>query len=390
LKNLQNTSFLSAVYGKMNMVCFEGDIFMKKIVPIIIPSYEPDDRLDDLLEILVREKIGPVILVNDGSDEKYKAHFEKARELIAPQGGIVLEHEENYGKGRALKTAFLYCLNKYSEMVGVVTADSDGQHTPKCIRKVIDALRQNENSLILGVRDFDVEGVPTKSRMGNKLTAKVFKFFTGLSISDTQTGLRGIPTAFMKELLDVKGDRFEFETQMLVETKDRYEITEVKIETVYDSKENHTTHFNPFKDSIRIYKIFGYMFLKFLVSSLSSCVLDLGLFAMFCSLNRTSLSGVSYVFVSTVEARVISATYNFLVNYIFVFKSDENKIKALLKYASLAVVQMILSAVLTSGLVFVFGKRIEVVWKAIVDVLLFFISYYIQHEFVYRTRRGLD
>ena len=177
---------------------------------------------------------------------------------------------------------------------------------------------------------------------------------------------------------------------MLVETKELYEIEEVEIETVYDSKENHTTHFNPLKDSIRIYKIFGHIFLKFLVSSLSSCLLDLGLFALFCGINKSYLSGVSYVFIAAVEARVISATYNFLINYVFVFKSEENKLKALMKYASLAVVQMLLSAVLTTLLTYILGESLEVVWKAIVDVLLFFVSYYIQHEFVYRARRSVE
>lgn len=363
---------------------------MSREIPIIIPSYEPDDRLDDLLQVLAMEKLGPVIVVNDGSDERYRNHFDKAREIIEPLGGAVIEHDMNYGKGKALRTAFSYCLEKYPDMLGVVTADSDGQHTPACIEKVMNALREHQNSLVLGVRNFDAEGVPSKSRMGNKLTVKVFKFFTGLSISDTQTGLRGIPTQFVRELMPVKGDRFEFETQMLIETKDRYDIEEVEIETVYDSKENHTTHFNPLKDSIRIYKIFGHMFLKFLVSSLSSCLLDLGLFALFCGINKGYLHGLSYVFIATVEARVISATYNFLINYVFVFKSEENKLKALMKYASLAVVQMVLSAMLTTMLTYVLGEYLEVVWKAIVDVLLFFVSYYIQHEFVYRARRSVE
>ncbi|MCR4782517.1 MAG: bifunctional glycosyltransferase family 2/GtrA family protein [Lachnospiraceae bacterium] len=360
---------------------------MNNLIPIIIPSYEPDERLIDLLEDLVKREISPVIIVNDGSDEKYDEYFVRAKNIISSQGGVILKHDINRGKGKALKTAFSYCLENYPDMIGVITADSDGQHTPDCILKVKNSLIENPNSLILGVRDFDDKSVPRNSRLGNKITVKVFKFFTGLSISDTQTGLRGISKEFMNELLFVPGDRFEFETKMLVETKDKYDIEEVEIKTVYDSVENHTTHFDPFKDSIRIYKIFGAMFLKFLVSSLSSCVIDILLFAIFCQVNESLFSGVYDVFISAIEARVISATYNFLINYIFVFRSKESRTLAMVKYALLAAIQMFISATATAGLVYLTAESLEVVMKVIVDVTLFFISYYIQHEFVYRSRR---
>ena len=140
-----------------------------KIVPIIIPTYEPDERLPELLKNLNDQNIGPVIIVNDGSSEQYDPIFEEAEELIKKFSGELLAHEVNKGKGRALKTAFDYVLSHYLDAVGVVTADSDGQHTPKNINEVIQALIQNENKLVLGVRKFDGAGIPWKSRFGNLL-----------------------------------------------------------------------------------------------------------------------------------------------------------------------------------------------------------------------------
>ena len=360
---------------------------MGSLVPIVIPSYEPDERLIDLLEELDEKNIAPVVLLNDGSDSSYDEIFDRAKEIISKKGGVYLEHEVNMGKGKGLKDAFSYILTNMPEAIGCVTADSDGQHTPDCIRAIVDKLIKCPNKLILGVRDFDDPGVPRKSRLGNKITVKVFKFFTGLSISDTQTGLRGISRDFMKDLLKTKGDRFEYETRMLIETKDKVGIEEVTIETVYDSKENHTTHFNPVKDSIRIYKIFGAMFLRFMFSSLSSSVVDILLFALFCKLNAGIYPGEWDVFASGVEARIISATYNFLVNYVFVFKSKERKRSAVLKYVLLAICQGLTSAGIVTGLVVLTSEAFEVVIKIIVDVTLFFLSYYIQREFVYRSRK---
>lgn len=120
----------------------------------------------------------------------------------------------------------------------------------------MEELKNTPDSLILGVRSFKGKDIPWKSRIGNTLTRKVFSYITGIYISDTQTGLRGIPKTFIYELLDIPGERFEFETQMLIETVGKYKIKEVEIETVYDSKTNHQTHFNPLLDSIKIYKIF--------------------------------------------------------------------------------------------------------------------------------------
>ena len=353
------------------------------MIPIVIPSYEPDERFPAILKDIEQSGLGPVVVVDDGSGSDYDHFFAEAEELVKERGGVVLHHDGNKGKGRALKTAFSYILENMPEAVGCVTADSDGQHSVECIRKCMDALTEHPDSLILGVRDFSGEDVPFKSRAGNNITIHVCSYLCGVKVSDTQTGLRGINTSFMRELLDVNGERFEFETRMLIATKDKYPIFEVPIKTIYDSKENHQTHFNPVKDSIRIYKIFGVIFAKFLFSSLSSCVIDLALFWVFCKLFVDMFDSAIYVTAATVAARVISATYNYLVNYLFVFKSGKSHKSSFPKYVSLAVAQMSLSAGLVTLLVWLVPGLPELVFKIPVDIILFMLSYYIQRRFVY-------
>lgn len=351
-------------------------------IPVIIPSLEPDERLSELLRRLAENGIGPIVLLDDGSGLQYQPIFERAREQYHC---IVLRHAVNLGKGRALKDAFNFCLNTWPDLIGCITADSDGQHTPESISKCTEALRVNPNDLILGVRNFDAEGVPDKSRIGNKVTRKVCRYLCGVSVTDTQTGLRGIPKEFMKDLMVVPGERFEFETRMLIETKDRYRITEIPIETVYDSKENHASHFDPFRDSIRIYRIFGGMFGRYVFSSLSSSVLDLLLFSVFCGALAGMKGSLAYISVATVLARVISAIYNYLVNYSLVFKSRSGRKTSLLKYALLAAIQMLCSAALVTLGMMILGDVPELMVKIPVDMALFFISYAIQREFVYRS-----
>ena len=254
---------------------------MTKTVPIVIPSYEPDERLITLLNDFVKEDMAPVIIVNDGSGTEYDEIFARAEKLIEGNGGKLISYRPNKGKGRALKTAFSYIAENMPDALGCVTADSDGQHTPGCIASIMDAFRKEPENLILGVRTFDGEDIPWKSRFGNNLTIKVFSYVSGTKVSDTQTGLRGLPFDFMKDMIDCKGERFEYETQMLLECAGRIKITEVPIKTVYDSKENHQTHFDPFKDSIRIYRILGKKFIKYIFASLTSFVIDIILFTVF-------------------------------------------------------------------------------------------------------------
>ncbi len=353
------------------------------MIPVVIPSYEPDERFPAILQDLKQAGLGPVVVVDDGSGEDYNGFFEQAEELVKPLGGVVLHHEVNKGKGRALKTAFTYILENMPEATGCITADSDGQHSVECIKKCMDALKENPDSLILGVRDFSGEDVPFKSRAGNTLTVKVFGYLCGLKVSDTQTGLRGISRDFMKELLDVEGERFEFETRMLVVTKDKYKIVEVPIKTIYDSKENHQTHFNPVKDSIRIYKIFGIIFAKFMFASLSSAAIDLVLFHVFCKLFILFIDTAIYAALATVAARVLSALYNYLINYKFVFSSGKQHSTSFPRYVLLAVIQMSLSAVLVTLFVALFPAVPEIGFKIPVDIVLFLASYYVQRRFIY-------
>ena len=350
---------------------------MGKIIPIVIPAYEPDDKLIGLMDNLVAAGFSPIVVVNDGSDkETYGRIFDEVKN----RGAIVLEHEVNRGKGRALKTAFEYCLNEFEDMLGVITADSDGQHTAPDIKKCMDALRQDPKSLVLGVRNFDESGIPARSVFGNKTTSRVMKLLTGLRISDTQTGLRGIPSGFMKYLLTEKGERFEFETNMLLDTKDLgIRIVEVPIETIY-LEENKSSHFNPVKDSIRIYAVF----LKFLFSSLSSAVVDIVLFTIFCSLFMNVTVAIGYIMLSTILARMISAVYNFMINYKVVFKGKGSRKRAAVKYVILAVFIMLSSGLLVSGLHAVLPGVPEPVIKIPVDALLFIVSFYMQREVVYK------
>ncbi len=113
---------------------------------------------------------------------------------------------------------------------------------------------EEKNKVILGCRDFDLPGVPARSVAGNKTTSRMFRLY-GITLSDTQTGLRAIPKRFLSLFTAIEGERFEYETNMLLKMKRRgIAFLEQPIETVYED-ENAGSHYNAVKDSWRIFRI---------------------------------------------------------------------------------------------------------------------------------------
>lgn len=351
------------------------------LIPVIIPSYQPDAKLLKLVQNLEEAAVSPVIVIDDGSlGEEYQCIFMQIEDY-KDKGFYVLHHDINMGKGRALKTAFNFCLNRFPEMIGCVTIDSDGQHTVADMTACRDKLCENPDALILGVRDFSKhnDNIPARSSFGNRCTSAVMKLLTGVAVNDTQTGLRAIPASFMMKLLNEKGERFEFETNMLLDTKENnIRIIEVPINTIY-IEGNTSSHFHPIRDSLRIYALF----FKFIISSGSSSLIDIFLFWAFSTIMlHTGFSGKWYIMAATVMARIISSVYNFVVNYKVVFKSNKKKREAVVKYFVLAACIMIASGVLVTFFTRVTGGN-RIVVKVIVDCLLFIVSFFAQREFVY-------
>ena len=217
---------------------------MDEIV-ILIPAFEPDEvRLPELVRQL-RRTFRHLVLVDDGST-KGKAAFESVRAEV----DAVLVHEVNRGKGAALKTGFAWIRAHLPDAKGVVTADADGQHAPTDIVRVAEATVGHPDGLVLGVRAF-VGNVPLRSRFGNWWSRWLFRLLTGLPIQDTQTGLRGIPASLLPRMLEIPGDRYEYELRMLVDAR-RHPAPprQLPIETIYIN-ENASSHFRPFTDTVR-------------------------------------------------------------------------------------------------------------------------------------------
>ena len=345
-------------------------------IVIIIPAYKPDEEI--MIEFIekVKKHFNNIVVVNDGSGEKYDEFFAK----MQSQGIPVLKHYINLGKGRSIKTAFNYVLNNYENIIGVITADCDGQHYIEDIIKCANKLKENPSKLIIGTRNFDEKQVPFRSRFGNKMTRGIFGTFVGIKISDTQSGLRAFGKQTMTKFLNTSGERYEYETNMLIECKENeIQIEEVPISTVY-IRNNSLSHFDAIKDSFRIYKLF----IKYIISALSSFLLDILLYALIVNLlPKINIGIITEIVIASIIARIISSIYNFGVNSKVVFKS-RNK-KSLTKYFILVILQMFISAFSVSA-IFKITRINSTLIKVIVDTIIFVVNFVIQREWVFKNK----
>ncbi len=353
-------------------------------ISIVLPSLDPDEKLITVINGLLEYGFTHIILVNDGNKPENLHYFEEAAAHPEVQ---LLHHSVNRGKGAALKTAFTWFLENRPHAAGVVTVDGDNQHHPEDTRACCEQMLKTGH-LVLGVRDFDQPDVPFKSRNGNKITSAVFKIFVGMTISDTQTGLRAIPKRHLQLLTGITGDRFEYETNMLLAMKThRIAFDEVKIRTVY-IEENKSSHFRAFRDSWRIYKLILAHFFKYTLSSLVSSVVDEGLFVLLTWLLQRTLEDPLLTAIPFLVARGLSSLMNFFINQRLVFGTRGNTARAMGKYFALAIPQAAAHLLLTYGVYLLFGIPADATFLrgliyAMVMIALFFASFMIQQRWVF-------
>lgn len=354
---------------------------MLEKVCIIIPSLDPDEKLIFTIEGLKKAGFSRFVVVNDGSDNEHLKFFPKPDDNIT-----LISYRKNRGKGHALKFAFNYIYENLKDIDCVVAIDGDGQHHPDdVVNCALECINSGLEKVVLGCRNFNLSNVPRRSRFGNKTTSFFFRFLCGMKISDTQTGLRAIPFPLLPTLITVKGERFEYETNMLLKFKQLdIPFTEVPIETLY-FEDNKGSHFNIIRDSFSVY---GFI-LTYVFSSMFSFVIDMLIF-FFVNLYGKQFLGVSTILAATIIARAVSSVVNFNINRKRVFDAHMPLAKTIFRYYSIVIPQMLLSAgiVYFLSIVILSSAGLNTLFKLFTDMFLFFISYRFQQGWVFSDRKA--
>ncbi len=350
----------------------------KRKLTVIIPAYEPPDSFVSYAEA-VSGQADLLIVVNDGSGSAFASVFDIIKLLPKTK---VIEYPVNRGKGYALKQAFSYCENNCSGDDIIITADCDGQHSIEDVVRLYREAAVNPDSLIIGSRDFTKPNVPKRSRLGNKQMRRLLRFLYGVKIYDTQSGLRGFTVKTARKILKVSGNRFDYETGVLIYAKKNgIPLRELPVETIYPEKpENHVSHFKTFSDSVLVISIIIRNLGFYILSSVLAGIADIVIFTLLSQVILPEKNPL-YSLVATVSARIASSVVNFLLNNKLVFKGSTGC--SVLRYYLLWTVNLGCSY----GNVCLFGHYFGlpvVPVKIIGDLCLALASYQIQRIWVFK------
>lgn len=339
---------------------------MKHIV--LIPAYCPSGKLTELVRDADEAGL-QCLIINDGSGKDYDSVF---NELAGH--AVILHHEQNRGKGAALKTGMRWISEHEPDSI-VICADADGQHLIEDIRRCAEAAEREPEHFILGVRSFEKKNMPARSWYGNKITETVFRLTSGVHIRDTQSGLRAFHAGMIPMLAEAYGERYEYEmNQLLFCTRTGIDMVEIPITTVYEGN-NEVSHFHVFRDSFRIYA----QILKFSLSSLLSFVIDVVLFGILNPLFAFE-GGIA---AANVIARVFSASFNYEVNRSAVFNDHTGRRQSFLRYFILAAFILLCN---TCILYLLSRAGIKALYaKLMTEACLFVFSFIIQNRYVFNN-----
>lgn len=341
----------------------------------VIPAYNPDDKLFEVINNIQNVSNNKIFIIDDGSDQEKQYIFDKLQTKEYCKNIYFLRHAINLGKGAALKTIFNHILVNFPNIDGVVTLDSDGQHSILDCIKVLEELKKNDNALVLGYREFSRD-IPLKSYIGNNISKFIYRIILGRSLKDTQTGLRGLSKSFMKRCLSIKSNRFEFETEQLAiatNPKSEINIIEIPIKTIY-IENNRASSFRPLVDSFKIYFIlFRYGFSSVITGLVDFIVFTIALYFgsnIFSAnmISRTFALGVQFVLLDKFVFQTKTTLINFTLFCCYVYAMG-----AISAWAQISTIESL--EITTSSA------------KIIIETILFFVNFAFLRLYIF-TKKG--
>ena len=346
---------------------------------IVIPAYCPAPSLVDYVAQLLSVQNGPVTVVDDGSGGDYTAVFAALEPL---KGCTVLHHTQNRGKVAAIKTAVAWYREHAQNLDGIITADCDGQHAVSDVVRMAQALEESPQALVLGTRTFG-PGTPRRSSAGNHVISWVMNALYGIDLTDTQTGLRGLPNRLMSTLETLAGDRYEYELNMLIEANRRcVPFVLVPIETIYFDN-NAGSHYRTVIDTLHIVALLSRGLIQYGLSSALSAAVDVVSYAVLVKLVLLALPFTPRLVIAAVAARAVSSVVNYSCNRRLPYVQNARVTSTMPRYYVLWAFQLAASIGLVA-LLYQAGVD-ELLAKLLVDLGLAIASYQVQMRWVFRV-----
>ena len=275
----------------------------------ILPAYNNELCISSII-LSSKKYVDRVIVVDDGSTD----NTAKIAELAGAQ---LIRHHYNKGKGTALKTGFEAA--KGSEII--VTLDSDGQHNPEEIPKLISPIINGEADIVNGSRyiNRNKKNIPLYMHIGRLILNKITNLNSKLDIRDSQSGFRAFARytlpAFRFSSID-----FGIESEMLMDAANAgLRIKEVKIsagDNVDNYTETHVGHsfevLKRFINDLQFQRYLFYFALPGVLITLVGIILGFIFFGDYLARSSPIVTPASYSLASTIFAMMMTMMGGFL------------------------------------------------------------------------------
>tara|TARA_S200000501_G_scaffold37297_2_gene30775 strand:+ start:11734 stop:12396 length:663 start_codon:yes stop_codon:yes gene_type:complete len=206
---------------------------------ILIPSYNSNKQLDQLIKKIKDKLNNQIIVVDDGSPNPIKINYNDIS---------LIQNEDNMGKGLSLQRGFQFARQKGFK--NVITMDSDLQHDPDELSLFLDV--QDDVDFVLGYRERDAS-MPVSRKFSNWITSRIISSLTKITIKDSQCGYRRYSLSAIENFNYVETG-FQYESEILIKAINEKSIVEqVKVSTIYDK--NNKSYIKHFSDTIKFIRL---------------------------------------------------------------------------------------------------------------------------------------
>ena len=354
---------------------------------LVIPALNPPYSFVEYAASLKEAGFSRILVINDGSRTDRLPVFMKLERM----GCIILRHEQNQGQGAALKTGFRYYMEHFREKSdGIITLNTDRMVPVGDVLKVASSLhneqRMGSYALVMGTRDFYSRRVTDYDFNMNKVMRLLYHMLMGVHLEDPLSGIFGIPDLRVQQCLDIPGDGYAYTTSLTMSFE---KVGFLQVPIAYSAMDPEAEgKFRKGLDTVWILFTIFKKFILYSITSVTASIVDLIMFGIFTGI--VFQGNALAIIYGTVLARVISASVNYLLtkNFVFHFKSDaaQTQAKSAGMFMALSAVQCILSAISVYVLKLLLrGNAVGI--KAFVDMFLFFVSYKVQHKYIFKDDR---
>lgn len=218
------------------------DVIAPLKIIAVLPAYNEEISIGSIV-LLTSKFVDNVIVIDDGSSDR-------TADIARSAGAEVILHEVNKGKGRALKTGFTAAVNLGADII--VTIDSDGQHNPADIPKLVDPIFKGEADIVNGSRYLNGldKNTPAYRRIGQTILDRCTNLNSGLKTTDSQSGFRAFSAATVN-VFRFNAQGMAIESEMLADAgKAGLRIKEAEISVRYDVD---CSTINPIKHGFEVF-----------------------------------------------------------------------------------------------------------------------------------------